>query len=51
MNEKAMEENELKEEATGYEAPEILELGRAGDLTNMKGDDWPDGLNRYIFVP
>jgi len=43
-----MNEEQTKE----YETPEIFELGRADTLTHGRClCDWPDTLQRYIFVP
>jgi len=43
-----MNENETKE----YEAPEVFELGHAGELTHGRDGDWPDALtNRWIWAP
>jgi hypothetical protein len=42
-----MNENEVKD----YEAPEVLDLGQADELTHGRCGDWPDSLNRWIFAP
>jgi hypothetical protein len=49
MNENEIRENETKD----YEAPEVFELGQAGELTQGRiFGDWPDGLdNRFTFAP
>lgn len=40
--------NQLNNE---YEAPEVIELGEAHELTHGRNfGDWPDGLDKWIWA-